>query len=121
MTSRDTFEKIRLISRKNQNIPATGVFGMRPEWREWDRLDMKQWIRERMERNKTERGTVFVHVYSRDCDHTTSFSMREIPASVAYYKRMENNLYDDAEGPVSMHIMSLEDAATFEPVTYYAS
>ena len=121
MTSRDTFEKIRRICRKAQNIPATGVFGMRPEWREWDELEIKEWIRERMNKHKTETGTVFVHVYSRDCDHTTSYSMSEIPASVAYYKRMRDNLYDDAEGPVSMHIMTLKDAAEFEAATYYAS
>lgn len=121
MTSRDTFEKIRLISRKHQNVPATGVFGMRLAWQEWDELQIKEWIREMMDAHKTERETVFVHVYSRDCDHTTSYSMREIPASVAYYKRMQNHLYDDAEGPVSMHIMTLEAAATFEAATYYAS
>ena len=121
MTSRDTFEKIRRISRKNQNVPSTGVFGMSLELREWDQLEIKEWIRKRMDNHKTERGTVFVHVYSRDCDYTSSYSMREIPASVAYYKRMKDHLYDDAEGPVSMHIMTLEQAATFEPVTYYAS
>jgi len=60
-------------------------------------------------------GKVWVRAWSRDCDHCTSTSIFQIEASWNAYDDRLNMMYDDAEGPCSLTVISEEQAIEFKP------
>jgi hypothetical protein len=58
---------------------------------------------------------VFVVVWGRDCDQCESTTCFSIAAHLAAYRELEESVYDDAEGPTSITLVSAREAAKFEP------
>ena len=59
-------------------------------------------------------GKVNVYHWGRDCDQYESDGVYQIEASLAVFEKHENDMYDGAEGPCSMCIISPEEAAGFK-------
>jgi len=120
--SKYDFLKIRANFRKHGGkYDVDGVFGVGAEGHQnrygnhWDALQEKQLIRDAMEEKKTERGTVFVIRESRDCDGTRASYISEMPLSVAAYKRHVERVYEDAEGPESVYMVTPSEGENYEP------
>lgn len=118
---RDAFENVRRSVRKRGGDRVNGLFGLHQDFRDWDELQNRQWLKDRIERYKTPRGTVNIHVESTDCDRTRSFYVVEIPATVIAYETSRQRRYDDAEGPIYTMMITEQQAEEFEPATYFAS
>ena len=58
---------------------------------------------------------IAVYFWSRDCDMAEASYARLLPASVLHYLKAECDLYDNAEGACSMHIMTEADYLDFQP------
>ena len=59
--------------------------------------------------------SIAVHIWARDCDQMEVSYVQIMPATVQHYLKAERELYDNAEGPCSMHIMTEEEYNEFEP------
>ena len=59
-------------------------------------------------------GKVNVYHWGRDCDQYESDGVYQIEASLAVFEKHENDMYDSAEGPCSMCIISPKDASGFK-------
>lgn len=66
-------------------------------------------------RANTRDGKVPVVVWGRDCDLCESTSLVTIDASMDAYEKLENSVYENAEGPCSLTIISPEEADAFKP------
>ena len=60
-------------------------------------------------------GKVWVRVWGRDCDHCESTSIRLIDANYWALEAVRDVVYDDAEGPCSVHIIREDEAKLFKP------
>ncbi len=60
-----------------------------------------------------ENGQVAIAVWSRDCDLAEGTSMHIIAANVPAFIVFEQNIYENAEGPVSIAILTPEEALCF--------
>ncbi len=75
-----------------------------------DRAEIKKQLDER-----GENGQVAIAVWSRDCDLAEGTSMHIIAANVPAFIVFEQNIHENAEGPVSITILTPEEAIDFEP------
>jgi len=77
-----------------------------------ERADLADFIKD-----NTKAGKVAVEIWGIDCDTTESRYIRWIPATVhAYLSRLEKER-KYAEGPCSVHILTLKQAEDYQPVT----
>ena len=62
-------------------------------------------------------GQPRIHVieWGRDCDHCESSRLHTLPPSLQAFEQAQESMYDNAEGPCSLHIVSAEEAAEFSP------
>lgn len=60
---------------------------------------------------------VYVHVFERDCDMVESTTVRQIEASFSAYDKLCEQLHENAEGPVSVSVISEKEAENFVPTT----
>lgn len=58
---------------------------------------------------------VWVYQWGRDCDCMESSGVHKIYATMAAFDAAVNDMYDSAEGPCEMHMVSPAFAADFEP------
>ena len=90
-------------------------------WREYvekqgpDRLQERETLQFSLEYFADGRRTVPVKVWSRDCDMCESTTLRTIPATPMAYDRFCDREYEWAEGPVSIRLLTLEEAEEFTP------
>lgn len=60
-------------------------------------------------------GKVPVAVWSRDCDCVESTELYWVEANIPALFKFERKQFDDAEGPVSVNVVTLATAAHFQP------
>jgi hypothetical protein len=59
-------------------------------------------------------GMVYIQVWGRDCDQCESTSMSSCKATRSAYEAFENDIWEHAEGPQRLTIVSAEDASEFK-------
>lgn len=86
--------------------------GFRMGWRMAPRLALHKELKD-----KAYDGKVALSIWSRDCDCVETTRLAYIPATPQAYDNYVARECADAEGPVSVRILTLEEAAEFEPMT----
>lgn len=79
-----------------------------------DKLATREELAERLWFFADDDGTVAVEVWSRDCDCVEGTELYRIPASVMAYEQFANRMYDNAEGSMSLTILTSEQAESFK-------
>lgn len=59
---------------------------------------------------------IWLYHWGRDCDQFESSGITKIEPTLEAFEQYENDMYDNAEGPVCCHFISPADAAEFKPV-----
>lgn len=63
-------------------------------------------------------GEVAIRVWQRDCDCVEFTQLKRIPATMLDYWKLQSEMHEDAEGPISFRILSPEEAAEFKPASH---
>lgn len=80
-----------------------------------DRLAQRARLRDLLAQRANPKGNVFIEVYSRDCDLTETTELFAIPAQVTAYRRVERDVFEGAEGPCSLHVLTPEEVRGWRP------
>ena len=78
----------------------------------FDRLAVRASVKTMLDARNRD-GRAYIQIWQRDCDLAEGTELREIPANVPAFVRLENETYDNAEGPVSIAILTPEEADGF--------
>jgi hypothetical protein len=80
-----------------------------------DPLVMREATAALIREKQTERGTVWVYTWARDCDGMEADQVDEIPANIIAFERFLDGFAASAEGPQTCDLMTEAEAQNFEP------
>lgn len=63
-------------------------------------------------------GYAYCEVWGRDCDGVEATDLVRIPATLEAYRKLEQDVYENAEGPYSVTILPQEWVERWQPVFY---